>query len=119
MLSQRLQPSNGLETASSLAVAGRKAYQIALQERLALATIAEQSGRAPYWFASNLLLVVDTYGSQAEMVVLLTREATNGLKLSDDMLSLVTPGSRDAIYGDLKISAEQFERYLKWARTVS
>ncbi len=119
MLSQRLQPSK--DSALSLAAAGRKAYQIALQEKLALASIAEQSGRAPYWFASNLLLVVDTYGTKPgdATAVLLTREAASGLKLSDDMLALVAPGGSDPTYSDLNISAGQFERYLTWARTVS
>lgn len=120
MLSQRRQPANGLENAVSVAVAGRKAYQTALQEKLPLAAIAEQSGRAPYWFASNLLLVVETYGTapaEAEPV-LLTPEAMNGLKLSDDMLTLAAPGATEAAYNDLRITNAQFERYLTWARTV-
>jgi len=119
MLSHRLQPSK--DSTSSLAVAGRKAYQIALQEKLALAAIAEQSGRAPYWFASNLLLVVETYGTAAGETepVLLSHDAINGLKLADDMLSLVAQGASDPAYTELCISAEQFERYLTWARTVS
>jgi hypothetical protein len=121
MLSQRLQlPQAAFDEASNLAVAGRKAYQLALQEKLPLATIADQSGRAPYWFASNLLMVVDTYGTQPGQAeaVLLTSEVLNGLKLSDDMLALVAPGESDPAYTDLRLTAEQFERYMKWARTV-
>ena len=121
MLSQRLQPPQAaLSEASYLAVAGRKAYQLALQEKLPLATIAEQTGRAPYWFASNLLMVVDTYGIQPGQAepVLLTPEVMNGLKLSDDMLALVAPGETAPVYTDLRITTEQFERYMKWARTV-
>jgi hypothetical protein len=123
MLFQRLQkahPSSDLQTATSLANAGRAAYQTALNERLPLAHIAEQSGHPQYWFANNILQIVEGYGSPPEKAnhVLLTREITNSLKLSDDILSLAEPGKSHPSYVDLRVTNEQFERYMKWARTV-
>ena len=109
-----------LEGAPTLASAGHVAYQKALNERLALAYIAEQSGRAQYWFANNMLQVVGVYGAppQATDHVLLTRDITSALKLSDDMVSLTEPGEDAPIYVDLRVTADQFDRYMDWARTV-
>ena len=123
MMFERLQKSsapNSLANAPALAAAGRTAYQKALNERLALAHIAEQSGRAQYWFANNMLQVVGVYGAppQATDHVLLTRDITSALKLSDDMVSLTEPGEDAPIYVDLRVTADQFDRYMDWARTV-
>jgi len=124
MMFERLQQSSApdnLASAPTLAVAGRTAYQKALNERLALAHIAEQSGRAQYWFANNLLQVVDAYGSPPAKAdhVLLTRDITGALKLSDDMMTLTAPGQTEPRYFDLRVTADQFDRYMDWARTVA
>jgi hypothetical protein len=123
MLFQRLQeatPSSDLENAQTLASAGRAVYQKALNERLPLAHIAEQSGRPQYWFANNILQIVHAYGSPPAKAehVLLTREITNSLKLSDDMLALTEPKKSDPSYIDLRVTGDQLERYMTWARTV-
>jgi len=112
-------PKN-LESAPTLASAGHVAYQKALNERLALAFIAEQSGRAQYWFANNMLQVVGAYGSPPEKSdpALLTRDITSALKLSDDMVVLTEPGEDAPVYVDLRVTADQFDRYMDWARTV-
>ena len=124
MMFERLQQSsapNNRASAPALATAGRTAYQKALNERLALAYIAEQSGRAQYWFANNILQIVDAYGSPPEKAdhVLLTRDITGALKLSDDMLALTAPGQTEPRYIDLRVTTDQFDRYMDWARTVA
>jgi hypothetical protein len=123
MLFQRIQhpaSSSDIKQAYTLANAARRAYQTALNERLPLAHIAEQSERPQYWFANNMLQVVEVYGLPAGEAdfVSLTREITSSLKLMDDMATLVEPEESQPRYGDLRITNEQFERYLKWARTV-
>jgi len=109
-----------IASAPTLASAGNLAYQKALDERLALAHIAEQSGRAPYWFASSILQVIGAYGSPPAKPdhVLLTRDLTSALKLSDDMMALIAPGQAAPAYTDLRITTDQFDRYMDWARTV-
>jgi len=112
--------ANNPKDAATLASAARAAYQTALNERLPLAYIAEQSGRAQYWFANNIVQIVDVFGSPPGQTnyMLLTREITSTLKLSDDMTSLTGPDSDEPSYIDLRSTKEQFERYIKWARTV-
>ncbi|MDE2135773.1 MAG: hypothetical protein KGM97_03885 [Alphaproteobacteria bacterium] len=112
--------SADIQGAHVLAYAGRVAYQKALGERLPLAHIAEQSERSQYWFANNILLVVDVYATppgEANHIVL-TRELVSGLKLTDDMSALIDPDDNQPKYVDLRVTKEQFERYMKWARTV-
>jgi hypothetical protein len=123
MLFQRIQhpaSSSEIKEAEILATAARRAYQKALNERLPLAHIAEQSERPQYWFANNMLQVVEVYGLPAGEAdfVSLTREITSGLKLMDDMATLVDPDENQPRYGELRVTKAQFERYLKWARTV-
>jgi hypothetical protein len=119
MVFERAAPKD-LENAPTLTSAGRAAYQKALNERLPLAHIAEQSGRAQYWFANNILQVVGVYGSSPQKTdhVLLTRDITSTLKLSDDMMALSAPGQTEPSYIDLRVTADQFDRYMDWARTV-
>jgi hypothetical protein len=123
MLFQRiLHPASAsyIKQAYTLANAARRAYQTALNERLPLAHIAEQSERPQYWFANNMLQVIEVCGlpsGEADFVSL-TREITSGLKLMDDMATLVEPEASQPRYGELRVTKEQFERYLKWARTV-
>lgn len=65
MLLQRFRRSTSsadLQGAYTLADAARAAYRKALSERLPLAYIAEQSERPQFWFANNILQVVDGYG---------------------------------------------------------
>lgn len=123
MLLQRFHRSTSsadLQGAYTLSDAGRAAYQKALNERLPLAHIAEQSERPQFWFANNILQVVDVYGKPPDEVghVRLTREITSGLKLADDMSALVAPGEDQPRFVDLRVTKEEFERYMKWARTV-
>ena len=121
MVIERLQSvPKECDGAPTLANAGRSAYQKALHERLALAHIAEQSGRAQYWFANNILQVIGGYGStpQKSDHVLLTRDITSALKLSDDMTALTAQGQTEPRYIDLRITTDQFDRYMAWARTV-
>lgn len=108
------------KTGLTLIDAGRGAYQKALSEGLPLAHIAEQSGRPQYWFANNILHVVDVHGQRpAETTpVLLTRDLIGSLKLAEDMLAIVDPDDGAEKFGELMLSKEQFERYLAWARTV-
>ena len=123
MLLQRIQrsaASSEVESAYTLANAARAAYQKALNERLPLAHIAEQSERPQNWFANNILQIVDVFGLPPGEVdfVRLTREITSGLKLMDDMATLIDPDNGQPSYLDLRVTKEQFERYMKWARTV-
>ena len=120
MMFERAAPKD-LKNAPALANTGRAAYQKALNERLALAAIAEQSGRAPYWFANNILQVIGGYGSPPQKTdhVLLTRDITSALKLSDDMTTLTAQGQTEPRYIDLRVTADQFDRYMDWARTVA
>jgi hypothetical protein len=123
MLFQRLQSSrssSNLKDAAALATAARAAYQTALNERLPLAHIAEQSGRPQFWFANNIVQIVEIYGSPPGQSkhVCLTREVTNGLTLSEDMAALAHAGAEQPSYVDLRVTREQFERYMTWARTV-
>lgn len=103
-----------------MANAARAAYQKALNERLSLAHIADQSERPQYWFANNILQIVDVFGlppGEADFVRL-TREITRSMKLMDDMATLVDPDEGRPSCLDLRVTKEQFERYMKWARTV-
>jgi hypothetical protein len=123
MLLQRFQRSASsapLQDATTLSDAGRVAYRKALNERLPLAHIAEQSERPQFWFANNILQVVDVYGKPPDEAdhVRLTREVASGLKLADDMSALVAPGEDQPRFVDLRVTKEEFERYMKWARTV-
>ena len=123
MLLQRFQrsaSSTTLQCAHTLSDAGRVAYQKALNERLPLAHIAEQSNHPQFWFANNILQVVDVLGNPPEEAghVRFTREITSGLKLTDDMSALVAPGEDQPRFVDLRVTKEEFERYMKWARTV-
>jgi hypothetical protein len=120
MMFERAAPKD-LKNAPTLTSAGRVAYQKALSERLALAHIAEQSGRAQYWFANNILQVIGGYGSPPQKTdhVLLTRDITSALKLSDDMTTLTAQGQTEPRYIDLRVTADQFDRYMDWARTVA
>lgn len=123
MLSQQIHLSASsvdIKGAPVLAYAGRVAYQKALNERLPLANIAEQSEHSQYWFANNILLVVDVYATppgEANHIVL-TRELISGLKLADDMSALIDLDDNQPKYVDLRVTKEQLERYMKWARTV-
>lgn len=106
--------------ADALRSAARTAYQIALSEHLPLAHIAEQSQRPQYWFANSMLQVVQVCGRSPDEPghVRLTREIMSGLKLADDMMSVVAPGEEQPRFVDLHLAKEEFERYLVWARTV-
>jgi hypothetical protein len=112
--------SAALEDAYALPSASRAAYQRALSERLPLAHIAEQSERPQYWFANSILQVVNVFGRAPDETdhVSLTRETISGLRLTDDMASLVAPGEEQPRFVDFRVTKEEFERYLAWARTV-
>ena len=123
MLLQRFQrsaSSAALQGAYMLSDAGRVAYQKALNERLPLAHIAEQSDRPQYWFANNILQVVDVLGKPPDEAghVRLTREITSGLKLADDMSALVAPEEAQPRFVGLRVTQKEFDRYMVWARTV-
>jgi hypothetical protein len=123
MLLQRFQrsaSSTALQGAHTLSDAGRVAYRKALNERLPLAHIAEQSDRPQFWFANNILQVVDVLGNPPDEAghVRLTREITSGLKLADDMSALIASGEDRPRFVDLRVTKEQLERYMVWARTV-
>jgi hypothetical protein len=109
-----------LQGAETLPDAARTAYQRALNERLPLAHIAEQSERPQFWFANNILQVIDVYGKAPDEAGhgRLTREITSGLKLADDMSALVAPGEDQPRFVDLRVTKEELERYMTWARTV-
>lgn len=106
--------------AYTLGDAARTAYQKALSERLPLAHIAEQSDRPQFWFANSIMQIVDIFGKPPDESdhVRLTRENTRELKLADDMSSLFVPGESKPRFVDLRVTKEEFERYMTWARTV-
>lgn len=108
------------QTAYPLPEAGLTAYQRAMKERLPLAHIAEQTERPQYWFAKNILLVLGAFGTQADGAepIHLTRDATAGLELVDDMTALTAPGESTPRYTGLHISSADLEKYMEWARTV-
>jgi hypothetical protein len=108
-----------LSDALSLIDAARGAYQKALSEGLSLAYIAEQSGRPQYWFAANILHVVEVLGQPPGETAhhVLAREIIAGLKLADDMLVMISDDSQPA-FADLRVTSAEFERYMAWARTV-
>jgi hypothetical protein len=112
--------SAALQSAYTLSNAARAAYQRALNERLPLAHIAEQSEQPQFWFANNILQVVDVYGKPPDEAdhVRLAREITSSLKLRDDMSALVAPDEEQPRFADLRVTKEDLERYMKWARTV-
>ncbi len=106
--------------AHMLADAARNVYQQTLSEGLPLAHIAEQTGRPQYWFANNILQVVEVYGQpQGEAGhTPLTRNVIAGLKLADDISALIVPETGATEFSDLRIKKDQIERYMAWARTV-
>ncbi|MDE2112600.1 MAG: hypothetical protein KGJ79_15775 [Alphaproteobacteria bacterium] len=116
----RTASSAALQGADALADAARAAYQKALNEHLPLAHIAEQSGHPQYWFANNILQVIDVYGKSPDEAGhgRLTREITSGLKLVDDMSALIAPGETRPRFVELLVTKEEFERYMAWARSV-
>lgn len=111
--------TDDLCNALSLIDAARGAYQQALSEGLSLAYIAEQSGRPQYWFAANILLVVDVQGQRSGETAhqVLTRGLMAGLKLANDMLVAISDDGQPA-FTDLRVTSAAFERYMAWARTV-
>jgi hypothetical protein len=100
--------------------AARGAYQTALSEGLALAHIAEQSGRPQYWFANSILQVVTVTGCTPDggTSEVLTRALLSELKLADDMLSVVDPADGQTKFDMLSLAKKEYDRYLAWARTV-
>lgn len=106
--------------ATTLAEAAEAALACARRETLALAHVAEQSGRAQYWFASNILTVVTVTASRPGEGgrVALTRALMADLVLSEDMAALVSAGDGQIVFTALNVSAAELERYLAWARTV-
>ena len=112
--------SAAIEDAHTLPSGARAAYQKALSEHLPLANIAEQSDRPQYWFANSILQIVNVCGKAPDEPdhVSLTRETISGLKLADDMTSLFAPGEDRPRFVDLRVTKEEFERYIAWARTV-
>jgi hypothetical protein len=103
-----------------LAEAGLIVYQKALKEQLALAHIAEQSGRPQYWFANHIIQVVGVYGKVPgeKTLVHLMRDITNGLKLDDEMTALFAPEETKARYIELQSDKSDIDKYMDWARTV-
>ncbi|GEM_PF-5417164 len=95
-------------------------YQTALDEKLPLAHIAEQSGLPHHWFANNILHVVHVLGRRTESAghEVLTQELIRDLKLNDDMTVLILPGEKQPKFLDLQVAKEECKRYLDWARTV-
>jgi hypothetical protein len=108
-----------LSSALSLIDAARGAYQKALNEGLPLAYIAGKTGRPQYWFAANILHVVDVLGQPSGNTAhqVLTRNITTGLKLADDMAAMIAGDGRPA-FADLRVTSAAFERYMAWASTV-
>ncbi len=109
-----------VKSAYVLADAARNAYQKALSEGLPLAHIAEQTGRPQYWFANNILHVVEVHGQRTGEAAhtLLSRDLIAELKLADDISGLVVPDTGATEFTDLRITKDQIERYMAWARTV-
>lgn len=113
-------PKPSAQDAIALSGAGLAAYQKALSEHLSLAHIAEQSGRPQFWFANNILHVVEAEAKRPgeSGLVRLTHEIVRDLKLADDMSELALPGEDQPRFVDLAITTGEFERYMVWARTV-
>jgi len=109
-----------LQNAPVLADAARRVYQVALSEGLPLAHIAEQSGRPQYWFANNIIHIVEAHGRRSGEIayIMLSREVIANLILADDMSVLIDSEDGEEKVDDLRITKEQVERYLAWARTV-
>lgn len=112
--------SADLRDAYTLSEAARTAYQKALSEHLPLAHIAEQSERPLFWFANSIIQIVEIFGKPPDETdhVRLTREIISELKLADDMMSLVAPKENKPRFVDLRVTKDDFERYMSWARTV-
>jgi hypothetical protein len=123
MLFRRVNKSSAsadLKSANSLAAGAQTIYDMAKKERWPLAYIAERSGRPVYWFAENVLRVVDVYGHRPDEAdyVRLTREVVSGLTLTDDMSALVAADTAAPRYVDLRVTGAELARYINWARTV-
>jgi hypothetical protein len=112
--------AKGFGNALPLIDAAGAAYQMAQSEGLSLAFIAGQSGRPQYWFAANILEVVDVLGQHSGETAhqVLTPGLMAGLTLASDMMAVVSGGGQPA-FADLRVTSAAFERYMAWARTVS
>lgn len=117
---RRADASNDSTDAYTLAEAAAAVLENARRETLALAHVAEQSGRPQYWFAANMLTViaVEGLGADAAAAIVLTRALIADLTLADDMMALISAGEGHPIYTGLTVRAAELARYLAWARTV-
>jgi hypothetical protein len=93
---------------------------MALKEKLPLAHIAEQSERPQFWFANNILQILGVHGKAPGDTdfVHLTRDKTSGLKLAEDMTTLVAADDTRPRYIGLHVTGADIEKYMEWARTV-
>jgi len=119
---RRPRPSRTEDQVQSLAAAAWRILEIAQQERLPLAYIAQRGGaeRAPWFFADNMLRAVTVEGRAPSNRhhVAITRELVQRLVLDADMTALRLPGDAQTSYIDLRVSPGEFARYLKFVRTT-
>src|SRR5665213_19479 len=106
----------------TLVEAARLALSTAQKEHLPLAHVATQSGveRAPLWFAKSMLQVIVIGGRLPGTArkEALTHDLLGGLTLDSDMCSLRAPGDKRPCFVDLFVIRGEFEKYIRWARTV-
>ncbi|MDR5726772.1 MAG: hypothetical protein RB191_04805 [Terriglobia bacterium] len=106
----------------SLSEAAQQALDIASRERWPLLHLAGLAvgQSAQYWFATNLLEIVDIQGrapgtTQNET---LARSLRRDLTLNEDMDALTAAGEVEPRFVDLSVTGTELKKYLEWARTV-
>lgn len=104
--------------AYSLGDAAQRALDTARQEKLALLHIAEREGEPQFWFALNILGLVAVEGRRigTDRAAPLDRSSFNAFVLDADMTKLCAGPSEEIT--ELQVSAHEFDKYLRWARTV-
>lgn len=106
----------------TLAEAAGLTLEVARQERWALLQIALLKGEAgaQYWFAINLLEIVEVQGRRREATQseALPRNLRRDLTLNDSMNALIAADEAEPRFVDLCVTKSEFKKYLKWARTV-
>lgn len=121
MFNRLKSPSVPAGNSYALADAGSLALKLAETERLPLAYVARhQPPNAEHWFAASILSVVGGEGLRGNETSrrALVRTDLDGLTLSDDMSKLTLADNPEPVSTDLRVSRAEFDRYMRWARTV-
>jgi hypothetical protein len=104
----------------TLEEAAERALDVARRERLALVHIAEREGPPQFWFARNILRLVVVEGRRAgaSQLEALNKSTLEGCTLDAGMTKLFAPSESEPRITDIQVPQGEFEKYLKWARTV-